>query len=96
MNILEKKDFVRQALIKHAIENMVCDTDEIPRTTFLGSTDRKGYTVKTRIQWYDQEIFVYTEIDPWNKFQSETITKIEEKAKHEFANKLYEKGLFNV
>lgn len=91
-----KKPFEHSALTKHAVETMSCSSQEMPRKTFLGSTDRKAYTVKTVLQWRDQTMTTVTEIDPWVKNADEIIKEVEETSKHKFANELYKKGLLNV
>ena len=91
-----EKPFERRALTKFAIETMDCRTVERPIKTFLGSTDRKSYTVETILVWRDERMSTLTEIPPWMEDVSRVISTAEEMAKNKFAAELYRKGKLNI
>ena len=90
------KPFERQALTRFAIETMSCISRELPRTYFLSSSDRKGYTIETSLSWRDKNMTFHTLIDPWVEDKESLVKRIEEDAKHQFADSLYDDGSLNV
>lgn len=88
-------EFIKQKhrvyLIEGIISEIKCYSEEKERHTFLGSTDRKAYTVETTCQWMNEQISGLTEIQPFMSGVESTISRIEEELKYTLANKVYEK-----
>lgn len=67
-------------------------SEEKEMYTLLGSTDRKGYTVKTTAQFQDEQLISFTDVQPFipQGDQVYIIRKIEDKLKYRLAEKIYE------
>ena len=83
-----KESYIRKGVIDQ-IETRVV---ERPRHTFLGSTDRKAYTIEINCQWMDEHSSLFVEITPWGKDQKEIVEELTEKAKHDFASEIIKQG----
>lgn len=92
-----KKDYIdrckRMYIMDGLAKELKLSVEELPRKTMLGSTDRKGYTLKISASYFDDICEAFVEIQP---FYSEEETKdiIEQQkvnSKHIFAGKLYDK-----
>lgn len=74
-------------------DEVTCFSEERPISTFLGSTDRKGYTIRTRCVWLDESVECYTDFQPFNDSEEvrKQIEEIEKEGKYKFAKQIYEK-----
>ena len=86
-----KEVYLREGIIK----NIECSVKEKPTSTFLGSTDKKGYTIEIHMMYLGESSKAYTHIEPW--YSKEIVDSMIERAKEEatfkFANILLPKLL---
>ena len=87
------KENERRYMIDGIIKDIISYTEEEPKHTFLGSTDRKGYTLKTTLRYMNEYISFYTNVEPYVDMTEEIVKRIEDKAKHRFAVGIYKKHI---
>jgi len=90
-----KKEFHRKALTNHAKSLMTVTAKEDYKTYFLGSSDRKTYTVELTAHFLDKEpMYSRFEIQPWIDQQTaiELVEEGKEELKNRYANSLYQDG----
>jgi len=87
-----KNQYIRRGIIKD-IKTFATET---PEYTFLGSTDRKGYTVKIIGRYLDKEYLAFVNIEPFfSEEKTKELIEVEtERAKNQFATKIFEE-MFN-
>lgn len=82
----------RNYIIKGIYNDITVSVTEQPRATFLRSTDRKGYTLKFKVEYLDKKYEAMTVIEPF--YSQDEIKKIientKEEAKYKFADMIYE------
>ena len=83
----------RSYILEGLQHDITCTSNEVPQYTFLGSTDRKSYTVRATCQWKAETIEAAAEIEPWlnEKQQAAVVERLQESAKYQFAKSLYDK-----
>lgn len=86
------KSLERRFMVDGIIGMIEVFSSEKPTTTFLGSTDKKGYIVETTLRFLDEQVKVFTHIEPWEVDVKSIIERIEEEAKYKFASVLYSSG----
>lgn len=85
------KEKGRKYIMEGIMKDIVCFVTEQERHTFLGSTDRKGYTIRTDCRWLEEQVYTYTDIHPFDEKVPELLKRIEEDSKWQLAKKVYEK-----
>jgi hypothetical protein len=90
-----KKEFNRKALTNHAKSMIEVTAKEDYKTYFLGSSDRKTYTVELTAYFLDKKpMYSRLDIAPW--IDQQTANELVEEAKQElrnrYANSLYQDG----
>ena len=85
----------RSYIIKGIANDIVVTLSEDVRSTFLGSTDRKGYTIKTTTEWLDERFVGLTQVEAWENPTKEDIEKLKEESRQVFALKIYNKYYLN-
>lgn len=82
----------RSKYIRDGIYNDIrVSVQERPRHTFLGSTDRKGYTLEFRATYLDKDLTAYVEIEPHfsEDDTKKMVDKCTEDARHKMAEKIF-------
>ena len=85
----------RKYLVDGIVSDIEMSVKEKERETFLGSTDRKAYTVQFRARWLDEELESYVEIQPWQEEVPDLLKRIQDESKYKFAINIYEKYFKN-
>jgi len=92
---MEKKEQIeirrRMYVEKGILDDIVVEVQEKPISTFLGSTDRKGYTLKFTAVYMDKMYQCMTVIEPYftEKQTEQVIERTKEEAKHKLAEEIY-------
>lgn len=89
------EDIINQKKKKYIIDgiyhDIISNVKEKERYTFLGSTDRKGYTVEIRCFWLEEDYNFFLDIQPFDSSEmiNQMLKKAEEDCKHKFADIIY-------
>lgn len=81
----------RKYLVEGIINDINCSSVEEYKTFVFGSSDRKGYTVKTTCKWLSEQIDTFTEIQPFDGAIPEIIERVEKESKYKCAEMIYQK-----
>ena len=87
----EKEIRMRMYIEKGILNDIDVVIQEKPTHTFLGSTDRKGYTLQFTATYMNKMYQCQTVIEPYltEKQTEQVIERITEEAKHKLAEEIY-------
>lgn len=81
----------KQYIIDGIKKDIVITKNEKPVFTFLGSTDRKWYTIEFTGSYMDKEYKSYMRVEPFDDEATtkEAMQRAEEEIRHSFALRIY-------
>jgi len=87
------KEMERSYITKGIISDLQTSVTEKEHHTFLGSTDRKAYTLRICCLWLDEKFEAYVDVQPFEQREvvQERIEKLKNMVRHDAADSIYKK-----
>ena len=86
-----KQDIARKYIVAGITKDIISIVGELVSQYLFGSTNRKGYTIKTTLCWHDESIITYTKVEPYMEMNEKIVDEMTNEAKNAFAITIYDK-----